>query len=163
MSYPVPGSGEARLGSPSIAATLPPRRATFVGWSRNYTPQPASQLALGLTASEVQRFGQETSWASAADLWTANAYPTSPAVFVGAANYRDEADARAEARRQQLLWSRPRSLYAVPATIDPFADVVGRKARVDNANRLGWGAAKRLFCCGLDAAESATSTLKMWG
>ncbi len=160
--YPAKGSGEARLGEPTVEAILPPRRATFIGFDRNYTVQSPSQLALGLTATEIQAWGQATRYAVASDQWTANNYPTSVVVSIDA-GYRDEADARAEAQRQQRLWSVPRALYHIPAAIDPFTDLVGRRAAIVDLNRIGFGAAKQTFCCGIDAAEGPMTTLKLWG
>ncbi|MCW5738475.1 MAG: hypothetical protein KIS73_30415, partial [Enhydrobacter sp.] len=72
LSYPAKGSGEARLGEPTVEAILPPRRGTFIGFGRNYTIQSPSQLALGLTATEIQAWGQATRFAVASDQWTAN-------------------------------------------------------------------------------------------
>ena len=162
LSYPAKGSGEARLGEPSVEAMLPPRRGTFIGFDRNYTLQSPSQLAFGLTAAEIQAWGQSTRYAVAADQWTANNYPTSVVVSIDA-GYRDEADALAEAQRQQRLWSVPRALYHVPAAIDPFADLVGRRAAIADLHRIGFGALRQTFCCGIDAAEGPMTTLKLWG
>lgn len=162
LEYPAPGAEERRLLMPRIEVTLPPRRSTFVGWSRNYTPQEAAGLATGLSQEEVALYGAATRYAGTADQWTANAYPGSPAVYVDG-GYRFEADAEVECERQQRIWSRARSLYAIPAAIDPHADVLGRRARVDNLNRMGFGAMKRLLVSGFDAPAGPFSTLKLWG
>jgi hypothetical protein len=162
LAYPAPGSGEARLGEPQLIVQLPPRRATFIGFQKNYTPQQASALGLGLTQTEVANYGSVSLYAAAVDGWTANSYPTSQVVTVDG-GYRDAADAATEAFRQQKLWSVPRGLWSLPAAIDPLADVVGRKGRVSNLNRLGWGAQKSLFCSGIDAPDSPVKTLKFWG
>ena len=162
LEYPAAGAGERRLGEPSILVTLPPRRATYVGFRRNYTQQAPSSLASGLGPSEVALYGATGRYAGCAELWTANSYPSSPAVYVEG-NYRNETDAAAEAFRQQSIWNKARSLYSVPAIIDPLADLVGRRGRIDNLNRLGFGAMKRLLCSGIESPANPKITLKLWG
>ena len=162
LEYPAPGAGERRLMDPRIEVTLPPRRATFVGFARNYTPQSGANLATGLSQEEIALYGAATRYAGTADLWTANSYPASPTVYVDG-GYRFEADAQVECDRAQRIWSRARSLYSIPAVLDPHADVLGRRARIDNLNRLGFGAMKRLLIRGFDAPAGPIVTLKGWG
>ena len=47
--------------------------------------------------------------------------------------------------------------------MDPFADVVGRVINVANANRLGLGASRNLFCFGVAVNANAKPILKLWG
>jgi hypothetical protein len=162
LEYPAPGAGERRLMDPRLEVTLPPRRATFVGFAKNYTPQAPASLASGLSAEDIALYGAATRYAGTADQWTANSYPASPTVYVDG-NYRFEADAQVECDRQQRIWSRARSLYSIPAVLDPHADVLGRRARIDNLNRLGFGAMKRLLIRGFDAPAGSIVTLKGWG
>lgn len=161
LSYPGTESGECRLGEPVITDTLAPRRATFIGFQRNYTIQQQNQLAGSVSQVDALLYSQPTRYVGGTDLWRANSYPTSQAVYL-LANYRDEADARAEYERQQLLFSVARTRYAVPVAMDPHADVVGQRAQIANLNRLGWGASKALLACGIEVAGNAV-TLHFWG
>ena len=45
----------------------------------------------------------------------------------------------------------------------PIADVVGRVINVTNANRLGLGASRNLFCFGVAVNANAKPILKLWG
>jgi hypothetical protein len=161
LAYPATDSGECRLGEPAITDTLPPRRATYIGWQRNYTVQTPDKLAGSVSQADTLLYGQPTRYAGGADQWRANNYPTSPAVYLFG-NYRDEADAIAEADRQMQLFSVQRTRYAIPIAMDPLADVVGQRAQIDNLNRLGWGSSKALLTCGLQAAGNSV-TLHFWG
>lgn len=161
LAYPGADSGECRLGEPVITDTLAPRRATFIGFQRNYTVQAQNQLAGSVSQVDALLYSQPSRYAGGTDLWRANNYPTSAAVYL-LANYRDEVDARAEYERQQLLFSVARNRYAVPITMDPHADVVGQRAQIANLNRLGWGASKALLACGIEAAGD-TVQLHLWG
>ena len=162
LSWPAPDAGESRLGEPQMTDDLPPRRATFIGWRRNYTIQARSVLAGSVTDADAQLYSQPSRYAAIEDVWLANNYPSSPAVIL-AGGYRDEADAAAEAVRQARLLSVPRRRWTVPvASMDPLADVVGQKARFDNLGRLGWGASKSLLVCGFGAAGGSVN-LQLWG
>ncbi|CAB4195212.1 hypothetical protein UFOVP1644_32 [uncultured Caudovirales phage] len=154
-------AGEARMGEPAIADTIPPRRATFIGWRRNYTEQRQDQLATSVTQADALIYGQPARYAAYIDLWLGNNYPSSPVVYL-LGNYRDEADATAEAQRQTRLHSVTRRRYIVPIVMDPLADAVGQRTQVANLNRLGWGAAKQFLACGIEAAGSDVK-LHLWG
>lgn len=153
--------GEARMGEPSISDTIPPRRATFIGWRRNYTQQQQDQLATSVTQADALIYGQPARYAAYIDLWLGNNYPTSPVVYL-LGNYRDEADATAEAQRQTRLHSVTRRRYILPIVMDPLADAVGQRTRVAGLNRLRWGAAKQFLACGFEAAGSDVK-LHLWG
>ena len=161
LSYPATGSVESRMGEPTMTDTLPPRRATYVGYRRNYTLQAQNQLAGSVSQADALTYSLPTLYAGGVDQWRLNNYPTSLAVYLFA-NYRDQADALAEAQRQMVLFSVPRARYAIPIAMDPLADVVGQRAQIANLNRLGWGASKALLACGINAAAGSVE-LHFWG
>jgi len=162
LSFPAASAGEVRLGEPEITDILPPRRATYIGWKRNYTIQTRGALAGAVSEANAQLYSQESKYAGEEAAYIAAHYPSSPAVTL-AAGYRLEADATAEATRQTNIFDVERRRYAVPiAVCDPVADVVGQYARLDNLNRLGWGAAKSLFVCGFNGAGGNVE-LHFWG
>lgn len=152
---------EGRLGEPVIIDTIPPRRATFIGYKRNYTQQSQDQIATSVSQADALIYSQATRFAGYIDLWLGNSYPTAPAVYIDG-GYRDEADAAAEAQRQTRLFATPRRRYVIPIIMDPLADVVGQRARFANLNRLGWGAAKQLLTCGFEGAGSDVK-VHFWG
>ena len=53
--------------------------------------------------------------------------------------------------------------FEIAVVMDPFADVVGRVINVANANRLGLGASRNLFCFGVAVNANAKPILKLWG
>lgn len=161
LSYPAIGAGEIRLGEPQMTDWLSPRRGTHIGWGRNYTIQSRSVLAGAVSDADAQVYAKDTRYASVESATIAAKYPSSPTVYL-MGNYRDEADALAEATRQQNLFSVARTRWSVPVTMDPLADVVTQVARFDNLNRLGWGDSKSFLICGLDAAGPSVE-LKLWG
>ena len=150
-----------RLGEPTITDTLPPRRATYIGYRRNYTVQTQDKLAGSVSQVDALTYAQETQYSGGIDQWRANNYPTSPAVYL-LSNYRDQADALAEAQRQMQLFAVVRRRYAIPIVMDPQGDVVGQRAQFSGLNRLGWGTAKSLLACGIDTAASSV-TVHFWG
>ena len=162
LSWPTAALSDSRLGEPQMADTIAPRRATLIGWQRNYTIQARSSLAGSVSDGQAQIFGLPSRYVTQGDQWLANNYPASPIVTLDG-GYRDQADAAAEAQRQALLFSTPRRRWSVPVvSMDPLADVVGQRARLDGLGRLGWGASKALLVCGFSTAGGST-VLDFWG
>ena len=162
LGYPsTSNDGESRLGEPVILDVIPPRRATYIGYKRNYTQQGQSDLAGTVTQANALIYSQETRYSGQGSLWLANSYQTAPAVFVQG-NYRNESDASAEAQRQQTLFSVMRRRYSIPIVMDPLADVVAQKAQINYFNRMGWGSSKNLLVCGIQTAGSSVE-LHFWG
>lgn len=161
LDYAGTGASESRLGEPSIADTLAPRRATFVGYKWNYTQQSQDQLAASVSQADALIYSQPTRYGSFADLFTSNSYPTSPAVYVNG-GFRDGADAANEAERQARVFAAIRRRYAVPIVMDPLADIVGQRVQINNLSRFGWGTAKTLLVCGLETAGGSV-VAHLWG
>lgn len=154
LDYPATGSAECRLGEPSIIDVIPPRRATYVGYRRNYTQQGRDQLAGSVSETDAQLYAQPARFSAYTDLFLANNYITSPAVYLDG-GFRDAADAATEAERQSRIFSTPRRRYAVPIAMDSLADAVGQRTQINNLNRYGWGASKVLLWCGFETAGNS--------
>lgn len=154
-------STELRLGEPVMVDVIPPRRATYIGFRRNYTIQTQDRLAGSVSQADALIYGQPSRYAGLTDLWLGNNYPTSPVVRLDG-GYRLEADAQAEAQRQTNLFSTARKRYAIPIGMDPLGDVVGQRTLIRNLNRLGWGTSKQLLACGFEAA-GAEVKVHFWG
>lgn len=163
LSYPTDSATqESRLDAPAMTDYQPPRRSTFMEFARNYTPVTADRIAGAVpqsTAATMQRDGQFT---TSEDLWVAGAYPTSPVASVRG-GFVSESDARMEGDRQRRLLRDRRELFAIPAVIDPFADVAGRVINIANSNRLGLGTSRNLFCVGIAVNANSKPILKLWG
>lgn len=150
-------------GEPSQLDTyMPPRRATYVAWARNYTIQDASRLNILATEEERLIWGQASRLASSVSGSTPSIWPTSAAVTVPGA-YRDEADALAEASREQVLMGVRRERWTIPVPCDPFAPLLGRVVQVNNFPRYGWGTARKFICVGMSFASSVSVNLELWG
>ena len=163
LSFPAAGVGERRVGEPQMTDWLPSRRATYIGFRQNYTVQGQSQLATGVSQADAAIYGAPVRFSTAFDQWTANAYPGAVVVYIANTGYRDQADSDAEAARQARLLMVPRYRYSVPVVMDPLADAVGRNTRIDNFNRLGFGAARQFWCCGVNATAGPYLQVDVWG
>ena len=158
INYPEDFGGEPT----QLDSYLPPRRATYVTWARNYTIQDASRLAASVTSDQALIWGQAARLASSVSGFTPSIWPTSAAVAVPGA-YRDEADALAEASRQQILMSTRRERWSIPVPCDPFAPIEGRVVQVNDFPRYGWGSARKFICVGKSFASSLSANLELWG
>ena len=163
LSYPTAdGSVESRVDEPAMTDYRPPRRTTLMGWSRNYAPMSANQIAGSVAQATAAILRQDSRFTVSDDPWVAAGYPTAPVVAV-AGGFANESDARLEGDRQGRLLRTRREYYEIAAVIDPFADVAGRVIAVLAADRLGLGAARNLFCFGIAVNGNAKPVLKLWG
>lgn len=162
LSYPASGAGEVRLGELAMIDYRVPRRGTFIGWSYNYLPQAVADLAGSVSQTLQAIYGQQSRFAGGDDLFIKNSFPSAQPVYVDG-GFAFEADAAAEAERQQGLLRTRRERWQLRVIIDPLADVVGRVIRIANANRFGMGSARNLLCVGLSVSGDAEVTLDLWG
>ena len=163
LSYPGDGAtGEIRVDEPAMTDYRPPRRTTLMGWSRNYTVMASNQIAGSVAQSQAAIWRQETRFTSSDDPWVAAGYPTAPVVSI-VGGFAEEAAAQLEGDRQMRLLRTRREVFEIAVVMDPFADVVGRVINVANANRLGLGASRNLFCFGVAVNANAKPILKLWG
>ena len=164
LSFPAPGVGEVRVGEPSMTDYKTPRRQTFVGYQKNFTPLQVNQIAgvilVDLTTSSIAQ--APTQYAISTDNWANNSFPTGPVVTVDGA-FATLAPAQAETDRQQALMRVRRERYSLLAAVDPFGDFVGRIVQIQNFNRLGWGASKNFLCVGMEVRAGSMTILELWG
>jgi len=152
-------------GEPTREDDLPPRAKTRVGWQRNYAPLSSSDLtgAANASAATQRLFGDEWRYAQRENSGVRVLYPKAREVTI-AGNYRNEADADAEAQRQQALFSKKRERWTFPTHVDALAALKNKTVRVDNWNRYEFGAARSLRSLGLTAGSRAvTAGLMLWG
>jgi hypothetical protein len=91
-----------------------------------------------------------------------NAYPTAPIVQVDG-GYALQADAQAEADRQQTLRLVRRERYSIDVNADPFGDWLGRIINIANYGRLGMTESKNFLCVGQAVNNGPAVTLQLWG
>jgi hypothetical protein len=151
------------MGKPRLVAMAPPRAASFVGWSINGSPQGRSELAPSVDDETASILAQEARWAQAASPAVAALYPTAKQVFVPQAGFRYEVDAAAEAARQQGILEVERRRWQVDFEIDPFVDLIGRGATINNVGRMGFGAAKPVLFVSLDIQGTSAVTVEFYG
>jgi hypothetical protein len=164
LSYPVVGEmSVSRLGEVKQIDQLPPRRSTFMGWRKNNTIQQASSMAPSVALYDQTIYGSDVRYTTIRNQWVINNFSGAADVFVVDSGFWFEADASQECQRQGDLFSKPRNRYSIEVAIDPLVNVLGQRSRIDNYNRLGFGAQKRLFCCGIDASGDTSVALHFWG
>lgn len=145
-----------RILGDEIAMNAPhiPRWRTIIEWRRNYSPLAAGQRAgnVELSEDDKRRWGTDGSYAEKAEpsVLTAHRFATSATVRGG---FALEADARAEAVRQNGLFSVARRRIQIPQLQgDPFHDWHWKTVRLTDVDRFGWGAALDVLCVGTGAS-----------
>jgi len=139
-----------------------PRRATYVGWQRNYTPQDPSRLAGSVDAAAALLFRGTERFASSSDGFQASLWPTAAAVYVSG-GFSLEAAAHAEAARQQRVMGIRRERWRVTVPCDPFANLLGKVIQIYGFTRYGWAGARKFICVGMSFASSKSVALDLWG
>jgi hypothetical protein len=163
LAYPSDNAdAESRVDEPAMTDYKPPRRATLMGWSRNYTVMQPNQIAGSVPQATSVIYQAASRYSAADDPWVSSGYPTAPVVSVNG-GFESEADAILEGGRQMRLLRTRREVFEIPAVVDPFGDFAGRVINVTNSNRLGLSASRRLFCFGVAVNGNAKPILKLWG
>ena len=162
LDYDGTGGAELRLDAPAMTEWQAPRRATLMGWKRNYTPLSVNQIAGSVSAAESLVLQSAGRFATSESSWVAGGYPSAPVVSIDGA-FNLEADAQAEADRQRRLFGQVREVFEIPVVMDPFAQVVGKVANIANLDRIGLGTSRNLFCFGIAVNGNAKPILRLWG
>lgn len=163
LTYPTDANdGEVRVGEPAMVDYPVRRRSTLMGFARNYTVMAVNQIATGVPQVTSLIYQAETRFTTSGDAWVSSAYPTAIVQTV-AGGFAFQADAQVEGNRQQSLFRAIREAFEIPAAIDPFSDVVARVIAIKNANRLGLGASRNLFCSGIAVNANGVPVLRLWG
>jgi hypothetical protein len=162
FSFPAKDSGEVRVAEPAMTSYLAPVQTTIVGYARNWTPLQPNQIVgiVDLTTSGILQ--APSAYAASNDQYVTNAYPTAPIVQVDG-GYALQADAQAEADRQQTLRLVRRERYSIDVNADPFGDWLGRIINIANYGRLGMTESKNFLCVGQAVNNGPAVTLQLWG
>lgn len=159
LNFPEDFSGEPE----QLDTYQAPRRATFVGWRRNYTVQDASKLANeSIDQGDALLYGQPTRYAGSTDAFQPWLWPTAATVHVDG-GFDEEAPALAEAQRQQRVMGVRRERWRVSTPCDPFADLLGKVVQINGFPRYGWGASRKFICVGMSFASGRAVHLDLWG
>ena len=151
------------MGKPRLVATAPPRAGTHVSWKTNTAPQGRSEIADSVDDETAAILGQEARYAQALSPHVAMLYPTAKIVFVANSGFWNEVDAETETARQQGILEIERNRWEWEMMIDPFIDLTGIVATINNVNRLGFGASKPLLSASIDTQGTSQVTLGWWG
>jgi len=150
------------MGMPRVIDRAPPRAGTFVGWRRNYAPQPRNELAGSVDDETAAIEAAPSRYAQALSPHIPALHPTAPVVTIEG-GFRDEADAVVECSRQQALLSVERKRWQWDLLIDPHVDLEGKVVTITGVNRVGLGAAKPLLAVGKNAPGDGTVIFDWWG
>ncbi len=151
------------MGKPRLVAAAPPRAGTYVSWKTNTAPQGRSDLAGSVDDETAAILGQEARYAQALSPHVATLYPTAKVVFVANSGFWSQIDAETETARQQGILEIERNRWEWEMLIDPFIDLTGIVATINNVNRLGFGASKPLLSASIDTQGTSQVTLGWWG
>lgn len=171
------GQLEAPIGTAAIAFNYPedfgarepempiyqvPRRATYVGYRRNYAQQGPSQLAGVVSQADAVIYAQRTRYGLEYDYSVTVFFPTSQPVYVDG-GFLNEVDATAEALRQQNLMNVRHERWRITIYMPPFTDVLGKIIQINNFPRFGWAASRKFLCVGVSFTSGLSVTLDLWG
>jgi len=149
-------------GKPKLIGTSPPRRGTRITWRWNYAPVGnRSALAGSVTDAAAELYIRQTSWAQDLSPSLATLWPTAPLVTIDEAGFRDEADAVAEAARQQSIYSVERNRWARTMQIDPFAKILGIGVRITD-DPLRGGSSSVQLCVAIEAVGTSIQTVEFF-
>lgn len=156
-----PTDTEMRVGEPAVTDWQPPRRATVMGWKRNYTPQAVNEIAGSVSQADSAIYQAVSRFVQSESLWVSSGYPSATVATIDG-GFTTEADAQLEADRQRRLFGQVREVVEIPVVMDPFADVAGRVLRVLNCGRLGLSASANGFVFGIAVNGNGKPILKLW-
>lgn len=160
LNFPTDMSAEPVMAD----AYQPPRRATFVGWRRNYTVQGANQLAgLAIDQDLALIYGQPVRYAGTTDSFQPYVWPSATTARIDQSGFDSEGAAYSESVRQQRIMGRRRERWVVKTPCDPFADLLGKVIQINGFARYGWGAARKFICVGMSFASGRAVSLELWG
>ena len=140
-----------------------PRRATFVGYRRNYTVQDSNQLdGASIDADLGLIYGQATRWAGTTEAFQSWLWSTAPTtrVFGG---FDSETTANSEALRAQRFFSTRRERWLVKTPVDPFADFIGKIVQINGFDRYDWGDARKFICVARAFGSGRAVSLELLG
>jgi len=151
------------MTKPRKVAGGPPRAGTNMSWRSNAAPEARNALATSVDETSAAIYGQAARYVPALSPHVVTLYPTAKVVYVANSGFWNEDDAGVEANRQQGILSIERSRWQWEMQVDPFVDMIGTVATLNNFNRLEVGAAASLLCVRMDTPGLAETTFDWWG
>lgn len=150
------------VGKPRMIATAPPRRGTRITWRWNYAPvADRAALAGVVTDADAAIYIQPASYGQRLSSTIAYLWPTAPLVTIDQAGFRDEADASAEANRQQDIFAVERKRWARDLQIDPFIDLLGVAFQFDDDPLIAGGSSVQI-CVAVEALGASINTFEFF-
>jgi hypothetical protein len=159
INYPADFAGEPQ----QLDSYQVPRKATYIGYQKNYTLQDASQLAgEAVDAGDALIYGQASLYAHSDSANPSWLWPTAQIVRRDG-GFDALEPAFAEAFRQQSVMEVRRERWSIPVPCNAFSDVLGKVIQVNNYPRYSWGASRKFICVGISFASGVAVTLDLWG
>jgi hypothetical protein len=148
--------------APKMMAYSPPRLGTYVGWSRNYTPQTRDQLQTTVPEASALVYSQEMRVEPALTPANSSIWPTSQNVTVnGGFRYQDAANR--EANRQQVIFRTRRERWGVEVPMDQYSNVLGRQVDVTNWTRYNFTGGRSFRAAAIAINDPLNLMIELWG
>jgi len=165
--FKVPSAGQVAgdcdvVGEPTMQAIATPRRSTFLGWSRNYTPQTQDELAGSVSMANAAIYAADSRKVSVTNGSLVVAQPTAPIVTLES-GMASQADALVEVARQQRVMSKRRELWQIDVRLDPYTALLGQAVEIGGWTRFKFGGARVLKIVGINVTGANRITLTLWG
>lgn len=160
------------VGEPTALETFAdPRYRTTLGFQRNYTIQPRSRLAGGVSDADAELYGAESQWGSANNgTGQRTNWPTSTDVRRQAA-FNAYSPAKDEATRQSLMFrghptdARVKERYQALIIEDPYTMLgwLGGVLDLAGFTKLGWSSPRKLRLVGVEFLSDTITKATLWG
>lgn len=151
------------MSRPRVVDTAPPRNATYISWRTNYGPvSDRSQLAGSVSDADAAIYTRPARYGSSVEPAVATIYPTSVAVTITEAGFWEEADAVAEASRQQEIMGVERTRWEWEWEVDPLVDLIGSGVTITDTSALGLGDSATFVCVGINAPGAGAATFEFF-
>lgn len=151
------------MGKPRVVATSAPRAGTMMSWRTNNAPQNRGELAQSVDDASAALYGQVAQYVPSLSPSVRNLYPSAKIEFVENSGFWNQADAEVESGRHQGILCIPRKRWQWDMRVDPFVDLQGTVATLNDFDRLNAGSAKPVLSVGIDAQGSDDTVFDWWG
>lgn len=139
-----------------------PRWRTRIGYRRMWSVQSKDDLAGAVSEEKRALYSEDYRYAVAITDGARETHKRARDVVV-AGFFRHEADAAAEAARQQALFGALRHIYRVRVDAGPFDRALGDIVALDGVARFGWTPPKSFVLVGIDAdAARGETSYDLW-
>jgi hypothetical protein len=163
------GDATLTLTTATIGARRPPAREGLipswqraVGWQPLWSVQTGDALASGVSQDDRGYYGEQTRYAASSSSAIRGQHLLARDVVVPGF-FAVEADALAEAVRQQTLYGVLRDVYTLQVDLDIFTYTLGAIAAVTDFGRFGWGSTEKFRIIGAVAnSKDRSMILRLW-